>query len=200
MNTPFFKTALTILTVLSLTACSKKDTALDALLRDYPSIRENFGFDETKSGAIREMDIDFDGEDETVILVAPTFGIAVYENTENGWEESGRFADNAAISYISSLDELYPYEDKGEKYWYYSFNFDNGGVMTAEVIGAVKYDKEEYFAEYLLSHGALNLPNGGDFYRIGWNKGDLDLTQDHGDISGEEFRELWEKYPEAPEF
>ena len=181
-----------------------RETAVDVLLRDYPSIKDDLDFDETKAGAVRVMDIDFDGKDETVIQVGPTFGIAVYENTENGWDEAGRFANDVQMSYIPSLDKLYPYENGSDKYWYYAFHFDNGGVMTADVIGAVKHEGNEYTVEYLLSHGVLNYsdiaePFSENFYRVGWNKGDIDFTQDHGDIGEDDFRALWDRYPEAPE-
>lgn len=181
-----------------------RETAVDFLLRDYPSIKDDLDFDKTKAGAVRVMDIDFDGKDETVIQVGPTFGIAVYENTENGWDEAGRFANDVQMSYIPSLDKLYPYENGSDKYWYYAFHFDNGGVMTADVIGAVKHEGNEYTVEYLLSHGVLNYsdiaePFSENFYRIGWDKGDIDFTQDHGDIGEDDFRALWERYPEAPE-
>ncbi len=144
-------------------------------------------------------DIDFDGTEEILVLYCEAVNcIAVFETWENGETVLDASFGAGTLKWTDSL-ELKSYEDEKEKYAYFTFHYDNGGVMKCDVIEAVKRENGEYKTEYLLSWGTLYYsdipePIFKEFYRIGWNQTDIGLDGDYGDISREEFLEIYKKY------
>lgn len=146
-------------------------------------------------------DIDFDEQNE--LLVLQTWGIPeirVFEKENGELTEGARFGFGK-LNYIDKL-ELYPFEEDGESYYYFSFAFDNGGVMKANVLASITHG-DSYEVEYLLSHGTLSYtdipePYIADFYRIGWNQNDVAMVGNFNDITKDEYLELYRKYDYAP--
>ncbi len=161
------------------------------------------GADITES---RIMDINLDGKDEIVVLTNGGYGISVFSKNEDGISQTGHFAQGAAAEGPASLDMLYKFDKNGEKYWYYCASYNNGVFYGTYILGAVKFDGEEYFTENLLSFGTLYYsdleePVKQKFYRKGWDKTDIGLDGEHkNDIPREEFKALWEQYDAAPDF
>jgi len=146
-------------------------------------------------------DLDFDDRDE--ILLLSSFGgnqIHVFEKNDGELSEDSVFG-MGMLNYIEKL-ELYPYSDDEESYHYFSFHFDNGGVMAADVLTAIR-PQDGYAVEYLLSHGTLSYsdisePFSEEFYRKGWNKDDIAIGEDDFDLTRAEYEKLYEKYRYAP--
>lgn len=143
-------------------------------------------------------DIDYDGDDEVLILAdVPFRAISVFEKENGKMVQTDTFG-MGDLNNVKSL-VLHTYSNDGEKYPYFIFHFYNGGVMNCNVVAAIKPADDSYSIEYLLSFGTLNYtdipePVTKEFYRIGWNKTDIDMDGDYNDISKEEFMELYEKY------
>ena len=143
-------------------------------------------------------DIDYDGDDEVLILAdVPFRSICVFEKENGKMVQTDTFG-MGDLNDVKSL-ALYTYSDEVEKYPYFIFHFYNGGVMNCNVVAAIKPADDSYSIEYLLSFGTLNYtdipePVTKEFYRIGWNKTDIAMDGDYNDISKEEFMELYEKY------
>ncbi len=143
-------------------------------------------------------DIDFDGDNEVLLLAdVPFRSICVFKK-ENGKMIQTENIGMGDLADVESL-KLHTYSDDGEKYPFFTFHFDNGGVMKCDVLAAIKQVNGSYNIEFLLSFGTLDYfdvsePFTKEFYRVGWNKNDLALDGDYNDISKEEFLEIYEKY------
>ena len=143
-------------------------------------------------------DIDLDGIDEVLVLAdVPFRAICVFEKENGKMVQTDTFG-MGSLSYVETL-ELNTYSDDDEKYPFFIFHYDNGGVMKCDVVAAIKPADGSYTIEYLLSFGTLNYtdipePFTKEFYRIGWNKTDIAMDRDYNDISKEEFLELYAKY------
>lgn len=145
-------------------------------------------------------DIDCDGSDEVLVLAdVPFRAICVFK------KEYGKMVqtDSIGMGSLANVEtlKLHTYSSDGEEYPYFSFHFDNGGVMKCDVLAAIKRVNGSYDIEYLLSFGTLNYtgipePLTKEFYRIGWNKTDVAMDGDYNDISKEEFLKVYEKYKE----
>lgn len=155
--------------------------------------------------AYRILDLNFD-EKEELLLMSEEYSspLYIFKNTENGMELTTVLGEGADRAYMPSLDGMYPFEGENERYYYYSFSFDNGGVMEARVAAALKYNEENdyYYTENLLSYGMLSyegtaLP-ASVFYRKGWDPQDILPTGYPEDMEEEPFRELWRQYEELP--
>lgn len=145
-------------------------------------------------------DIDFDGSNEVLVLADVPFRAICVFKKENGKMVQTDNIGMGSLAEIESL-KLYTYSDDDEKYPYFIFHFDNGGVMKCDVLAAIKQVNDSYTIEYLLSFGTLNYadisePFTKEFYRIGWNKNDVALDGNYNDISKEEFMKIYEKYKE----
>ena len=145
------------------------------------------------------VDLNFDGTDE--LLVLSSWGrneIHVFQKSEKAIEKLGVFG-MGKLNYISELN-LYPCNTDDEKFYCFEFHYDNGGVMKANVIAAIKENDEKlYDVEYLLSWGSLTYsdiaePITKEFYRIGWNATDISWDIDYNDISKSDFEILYDKY------
>lgn len=143
-------------------------------------------------------DLNFDGEDELLIL--SSWGkneIHLFHKVEGEINEVSVFG-MGMLNYISKLD-LFPCEEQGNQFYCFEFHYDNGGVMTADVIAAIKESGDNKFeVEYLLSRGKLTFsdiaePVTKDFYRIGWNPYEIELNGKYNDISESEYQELYNK-------
>lgn len=143
-------------------------------------------------------DLDFDGQDELLIL--STWGrpeMHVFEKNNGVMLEDSVFG-LGYLNYIETL-ELNPYISHDNNYHYFSFHFDNGGVMVADVLAAIIPCDGSYTIEYLLSQGTLTYsdipdPFSVDFYRRGWNKADIAIGVDYNDLAKDQFVELYEQY------
>ena len=144
------------------------------------------------------QDIDFDGEEELLIL--SSWGkneIHLFRKIQNELIEVNTFGIGM-LNYIDKL-VLIPCEYNGEKYYCFEFHFDNGGVMSADVVGAIKkHDDGEFYIEYLLSKGQLNYsdiaqPISKDFFRLGWSQYDVELDGVFNDITENEYNEIYNR-------
>lgn len=144
-------------------------------------------------------DLDFDGEAE--VLVVNTFGspaVHVFERKGTTYEESSVFPMKA-LEYTGYKLELNPYQNGDERYHYFRFHY-GGGTMEADVLGAIKQTRSGYEAEYLYSWGTLDYkdiaePVRKEFYRKGWDKYDIALTDSNpNDIPKEELAGILKNY------
>lgn len=144
------------------------------------------------------VDLNFDGEDELLIL--SSWGkneIHLFRKVDSKINEASVFG-MGMLDYISKLN-LFPCKENGNLFYCFEFHYDNGGVMAADVIAAIKESGENKFqVEYLLSKGKLTFsdiaePVTKDFYRIGWNPYEIELNGKDNDISESEYQELYNK-------
>lgn len=152
----------------------------------------------------RVMDLNFDGNYEVVIILDIDFfhyadgkeSVFVFNKTADGMKLTGEFkrADG-----LESLEQLYPYESGGEKFYYYPTRVADGDLRHSAV-NVVLFDEESetyrseaaIFCEF--SSGGYFLP---EFFKL---KSIIVRSDDlYESISEQEFRELWAKYPELPE-
>lgn len=145
-------------------------------------------------------DVDFDGSDEVLVLADVPFRAICVFKKENGEMVQTDSIGMGALADVESL-KVHTYSNNGEEYPYFTFHFDNGGVMKCDVLAAIKQVNGSYNIEYLLSFGTLDYtdipePFTKEFYRIGWNKTDVAMDGDYNDISKEEFLKIYEKYKE----
>ncbi len=152
-------------------------------------------------------DLDFDGQEELLLLSSWGKNEAHVFEKENGVLTESAVFGMGKLNYISELG-LIPRSAAGESYHYFTFSFDNGGVMSAEVLAAVYSRESGYEVEYLLSYGLLDYsdipePFSQEFYRKGWSKDDIAMDTDYDDITREQFVQLYEQYtgtlPQLPE-
>lgn len=170
-------------------------------------------------------DLNFDGKDEIIAVkwkvmiyasypfamdaklyqTSPLFifeqrdGVPVF-NCLIGDDGNGAFIDEGEFA------NLTPYEKNGEQYYYYYFETYYSEVstenITSRVAGAIKYDSEKFYTEYLLSYGTVL---GGDagtteicFFRDDWNVSALSYERDSSTLGYEEFKERWREYSALP--
>lgn len=204
-----FKLCFASFSLLIVTSCAPTGNNADAL-SGGENITENdiqLACEEIENKGLsildtKLLDLNFDGTDELLILTS--WGrneIYVFSKSSGEMYEESSFG-MGKLDYVSSL-ELYPYTADNEEYYCFSFHFDNGGVMSCDVLAAIKCDETRYSVEYLLSWGTLDYsdlpePIVKEFYREGWNQTDIALDADYNDLSREEFMALYEKYTEAP--
>ena len=176
------------------------DNALETVIKSLIE-KTSISADEAKEYVKNHTrcDLDFDGEDE--ILVVNTFGspaVHVFERNGETYEQSTVFPMKALECTNYKLN-LKLYEKGGEKYYYFTFN-NVGGVMEADVLGAIKQTESGYEAEYLYSWGTLNYsdiaePVKKEFYRKGWDKYDIALTDSNpNDIPKDELAQILKNY------
>ena len=178
----------------------KAETALEAVRKSLiekqkilASEAENYAKNHTR------CDLDFDGEAE--VLVVNTFGspaVHVFERKGTTYEESSVFPMKA-LEYTNYMLDLKPYKNGDEKYYYFTFH-SGGGTMEADVLGAIKPIGNGYEAEYLYSWGTLDYKDIAEsvkkeFYRKGWDKYDIALTDSNpNDIPKKELAEILKNY------
>ena len=72
-------------------------------------------------------------------------------------------------------------------------------MKADEVLTVLRKTSDGFEVEHLLSRGTITYPDIAEpftkeFYRKGWNKGDIGMDQDYGDITKEEYDALYEEY------
>lgn len=82
-------------------------------------------------------DIDFDGGEEVLVLADVPFRAICVFKKENGKMVQTDNIGMGSLAEVESL-KLYTYSDDDEKYPYFIFHFDNGGVMKCDVLAAIK--------------------------------------------------------------
>lgn len=143
------------------------------------------------------IDLDYDGTDE--LLVLSSWGKnEIHLFCKSGDQIIEKYAFGMGmLNYIDKL-EFIPCFDKENQIYCFEFHYDNGGVMTADVVAGIMKNENsgEFEIHYLLSKGILNYSNlehqtKKEFYRIGWNQFDVALDKDYNDISKEKYMELY---------
>lgn len=146
------------------------------------------------------IDLDFDGKDELLVLTTQA-NPKVFEL----WEKNGgtmELANSFGAGKLNWIDkiELKQGDLDGEKAYMFSFSMSGESNMTAdEVLSVVKKTADGYEVEHLLSRGKITYPDIAEpftkeFYRKGWNRSDIGMDKDYGDISKEEYEKLYKEY------
>lgn len=190
------------------------DISLEAkklYLDEYPELKqyENSGL----AVRSRVMDINCDGVDE--IFVVTGTGEAppqIYSETESGIEKTGELEMTTFGTKLTDPEQLFYYDNDGQRYWYYSYicyNGEEGDVNDILVHAAarINYDGVNYFTDFPLGYGSLDAEGAGKKYAK-----DLQFSLSDGipfrgyvtekrfnEISADEFRILWEKHTYLPD-
>jgi len=147
------------------------------------------------------IDLDFDGEEELLVLVAWARPLVfeVWEKNGGTMELACRFGAGK-LNWIDKIS-LEKGEIDGEMVYLFSFSMSGENSMTADdVLSVVRKNAYGGFeVEHLLSRGRIDYtgipePFTKEFYRKGWSKSDLGMSADYGDISKEEYIELYTYY------
>lgn len=167
---------------------------------DIKTVKSNYDSEDRPVYDACILDLDFDGEDELLVLTSQVNPkvLEVWEKNSGKMERVSSFGAGK-VNYIDKIS-FKEGEVDGEKAYLFTFAYDEGGSMKAdEVLSAVKKTSDGYEVEHLLSRGTITYsdirePFAKVFYRKGWNKGDIGMDQDYGDISKEEYNRSYEKY------
>lgn len=166
---------------------------------DVETVRKSYGEDRPVIDT-KLIDLDFDGEDELLVLTtqANPKVFEVWEKNSGKMELASSFGAGK-LNWIDKIS-LKHGEIDGEKVYLFSFSMSGENNMTAdEVLSVVKKTADGYEVEHLLSRGKITYPDiekpfTKDFYRKGWNKSDIGMDKDYGDISKEEYEKLYKEY------
>jgi len=169
---------------------------------DVETVRKSYGEDRPVYDT-KIIDLDFDGEDELLVLTAQA-NPKVFEVWKKNSGEMGLACSFGAgkLNWIDKIS-LKQGEIDGEKVYLFSFSMSGENNMTAdEVLSVVKKTADGYEVEHLLSRGKISYPDieepfSKEFYRKGWNKSDIGMDKDYGDISKEEYEKLYKEYTGA---
>ncbi len=166
---------------------------------DVETVRKSYSEDRPVIDTML-IDLDFDGEEELLVLTTQA-NPKVFE----AWEKNSGEMELACsfgagkLNWIDKIS-LKQGEIDGERVYLFSFSMSGENNMTAdEVLSVVKKTADGYEVEHLLSRGKITYPDieepfSKEFYRKGWNKSDIGLDKDYGDISKEEYEKLYKKY------
>lgn len=218
----FYSIVLTALIAASLAGCSKSQeisdntdpsSATPISDPDTPSINNPLVISENDVEEVGKsynedrpvidttiIDLDFDGEDELLVLTtqANPKVFEVWEKTDGKMELACSFGAGK-LNWIDKIS-LKQAEIDGEKAYLFSFSMSGENSMTAdEVLSVVKKTADGYEVEHLLSRGKITYsdieePFTKGFYRKDWNKSDIGMDKDYGDISKEEYEKLYKEY------
>lgn len=166
---------------------------------DVETVRKSYGEDRPVIDT-KIIDLDFDGEDELLVLTTQA-NPKVFEV----WKKnSGKMVlvSSFGAGKLNWIDKISLKQGKidGEKVYLFSFSMSGENNMTAdEVLSVVKKTTGGYEVEHLLSRGKISYPDieepfSKEFYRKGWNKSDIGMDKDYGDISKEEYEKLYKEY------
>ncbi len=166
---------------------------------DVETVRSSYGEDRPVIDT-KIIDLDFDGKDELLVLTTQA-NPKVFEL----WEKNGGTMELACSFGVGKLNWIDKIELKqgdldGEKAYMFSFSMSGESNMTAdEVLSVVKKTADGYEVEHLLSRGKITYPDIAEpftkeFYRKGWNKSDIGMDKDYGDITKEEYDKLYKEY------
>jgi len=166
---------------------------------DVETVKKSYGEDRPVIDT-KIIDLDFDGEDELLVLTSQA-NPKVFEvwKKESGTMNLACSFGAGKLNYIDKIS-LKQGEINGEKVYLFSFSMSGESNMTAdEVLSAVKKTADGYEVEHLLSRGKITYPDikepfSKEFYRKGWNKSDIGMDKDYGDISKEEYEKLYKEY------
>lgn len=163
----------------------------------------------------RIMDLNFDGKEEILVTVSrevyknlycPIFIFSRADTNKSNPKFIQQIAGDEEHGYLDSLEDLYPYEEGEEKYWYYYFRFQYESFDT-KGMGKIRYEEDEtyfgqvireggYYMTLAMSYG-VDTMNGSVFFRD-YVEEPKSHYIDRPDISEEEFRALWEKHDKLP--
>jgi len=184
----------------SLAAGSSSAGAGNAISQeDVETVKKSYG-EERPVYDTEMLDLDFDGEDELLVLTAQA-----NPKEFEVWEKNAGAMDLVCAfgaGKVNWIDEiaLKQGEIDGEKAYLFSFAYDEGNSMKAdEVLSAIWKTADGYEVEHLLSRGTITYPDIAEpatkeFYREGWSKYDIGMDQEHGDISKEEYEKRYKEY------
>ncbi|MCM1166936.1 MAG: hypothetical protein NC299_04735 [Lachnospiraceae bacterium] len=168
--------------------------------KDVETVKATYADEERSVFDARVVDLDFDGTEELLVLTHRANPKAF-----ELWEKDGgkmTFKCFFGMGMLNHIDKIDLKEGKinGERAHLFSFAYDEGSNMKAdEVLSAIKKTADGYEVEHLLSRGTISYPDIAEpftkeFYRRGWNKGDIGMDADYGDISAEEYDKLYGEY------
>ncbi len=166
---------------------------------DVETVRKSYGEDRPVID-MKLIDLDFDGEEELLVLTtqANPRVFEVWEKNSGKMELACSFGAGK-LNWIDKIS-LKQGEIDGEMVHLFSFSMSGENNMTAdEVLSVVKKTADGYEVEHLLSRGKITYPDieepfSKEFYRKGWNKSDIGMDKDYGDISKEEYEKLYKEY------
>lgn len=179
------------------TAALSDDTISES---DVETVKKNYESEDRTVYDTEIIDLDFDGTDELLVLTNVA-NPKVFEV----WEKGGgklNFECSFGAGKVNYIDEISLEKGNidGERAYLFTFAYDEGTNMQAdEVLSAVRKTSDGYEVEHLLSRGTISYPDIAEpftkeFFRKGWNKGDIGMDKDFGDISKEEYDKLFKEY------
>jgi len=165
---------------------------------DIEAIRKNYNEDKPIIDT-RLIDLDFDGEEELLVLTtwARPHVFEVWEKNNGEMELTCRFGAGK-LDWIDKIS-LEQGEIDGKKVYLFSFSMSSGIMTADEVLSVVRETADGYEVEHLLSRGRIDYfdipePFIKEFYRKGWSRGDIGMDADYGDITKEEYERLYKEY------
>lgn len=166
---------------------------------DIETVKETYNSEYETVYDTKIIDLDFDGKNELLVLVGKvnTREFDVWKKSNDGMIRESSFG-TGKVNFIEEI-LLKEAEINGEKVYLFSFAYDGESIMKAdEVLSEIKKTADGYEVEHLLSRGTITYsdvaePFTKEFYRKGWSKYDVGLT-DYGDITEEEYNSLYEEY------
>lgn len=176
-----------------------------ALLKDrFPNIDEHMSED-IKAKFFRTADIDFDGCDE--VLIVPNVknsSLFIFDKTADGMIETAQLDEYNQYD----LENIYKYEQDGERYWYYYDyrvnELSNGDWLRINTMARIKFENGEYFIDNPLSYGNSFEVNNEAPKQWFFNTDRLDLSRltevPSFDVTPEEFKEKWSAHTGLPNF
>lgn len=191
----------------SLDIISEKDAArcVTLYLIEYPELKDSEDAVINK----RVMDLNFDGTDE-VIVTAPSGKTPpqIYSKTKIGMEKTGELKHYRGEG-LTDPDQLFLYEEDGEKYWYYSYLcYDGAGEEDENIIvhavARINCLGGVYYVDFPLGYGTLDAHGSGRKYAKNLRIYDgIPFSSDwasppYDQIYADDFKALWDKYADMP--
>ena len=167
---------------------------------DVETVKEKYSGEDRPVYDTKIIDLDFNGKDELLVLTSMA-NPKLFEVWEKSDDEMALKCSFGAGK-VNFIDKISLNEGKidGERVYLFSFAYDEGNNMNAdEVLSAIRKTEDGYEVEHLISRGTITYPDVAEpftkeFYRKGWDKGDIGWDQDYGDIAKEEYDRLYEEY------
>lgn len=144
-------------------------------------------------------DINNDYEKEILILSSVIRNeLFIYKKQPDGTINQIGRCGYGKLDYVTDL-HLYTYVKDSESFPFFIFHYDNGGVMSCDVISSIEKVKNNYEINYKLSWGTntyeLNNENKVvEFYSLGWDKTDIAIDDNQNYLTQSEFDTVFINY------
>ncbi len=168
---------------------------------DVEAVRANYSGGDRPLYDAKVVDLGFDGREEVLVLTSQG-NPKVFEV----WDKRGgemKFVTSfgaGKLNWIDKISLLHCIDANERGRYVFSFAYGGENSMTAdEVLAEIVRTEDGYDVEYLLSRGRIEYtdipePFTKEFYRKGWSKYDIGMNEYYGDISKEEYVELYKEY------